>query len=49
MHASSKVHIDDVRILREFPATPKAAETAFEARARPSTASCSAPTTACWW
>ena len=45
MHASSKVHIDDVRIkeikelappihmLREFPATPKAAETAFEARA----------------
>ena len=44
MHASSKVHIDDVRIreikelappihmLREFPATPKAAETAFEAR-----------------
>ena len=45
MHASSKVHIDDVRIkgiqelappihmLREFPATPRAAETAFEARA----------------
>ncbi len=45
MHASSKVHIDDVRIkdikelappihmLREFPATPKSAETAFEARA----------------
>ena len=44
MPASSKVHIDDVRIkeikelappahvLREFPATPKAAETAFEAR-----------------
>ncbi|MDD3354837.1 3-deoxy-7-phosphoheptulonate synthase AroG [Zoogloea sp.] len=44
MHASSKVHIDDVRIreikelappahmLREFPATSKAAETAFEAR-----------------
>ena len=44
MLASPKVHIDDVRIkeikeltppahvLREFPATPKAAGTAFEAR-----------------
>ena len=45
MTASAKVHIDDVRIreikelappahmLREFPATPKSAATAFEARA----------------
>ncbi len=44
MHASSKIHIDDVRIkamkelappahvLREFPATPKSAATTFEAR-----------------
>jgi 3-deoxy-7-phosphoheptulonate synthase len=44
MSASTKIHIDDVRIkeikelvppahvLREFPATPEAAETAFEAR-----------------
>ncbi|WP_153163210.1 3-deoxy-7-phosphoheptulonate synthase AroG [Zoogloea sp. 1C4] len=44
MHASSKIHIDDVRIkaikelappahvLREFPASPKAAATTFEAR-----------------
>src|SRR5574340_120925 len=44
MSASTKIHIDDVRIreikelvppahvLREFPATPKAAETAYEAR-----------------
>jgi 3-deoxy-7-phosphoheptulonate synthase len=44
MSASTKIHIDDVRIkeikelvppahvLREFPATPAAAETAFEAR-----------------
>ncbi|MBS0356901.1 MAG: 3-deoxy-7-phosphoheptulonate synthase AroG [Proteobacteria bacterium] len=44
MHSASKAHIDDVRIkeikelappahvLREFPASPKAAETAFEAR-----------------
>ena len=44
MPASMKIHIDDVRIqeikelvppahvLREFPATPKAAEVAFEAR-----------------
>ncbi|HNN18044.1 MAG TPA: hypothetical protein PKJ29_15100, partial [Giesbergeria sp.] len=44
MHASAKVHIDDVRIkeikelappahvLREFPATPMAADTTFAAR-----------------
>ena len=44
MHSASKAHIDDVRIkeikelappahvLREFPASPKAAETAFAAR-----------------
>ncbi len=44
MNASTRIHIDDVRIkeikelippahvLREFPATPKAAETAFAAR-----------------
>lgn len=44
MHASSKIHIDDVRIkaikelappahvLREFPASPEAAATTFEAR-----------------
>jgi 3-deoxy-7-phosphoheptulonate synthase len=44
MSASMKLHIDDVRIkeikelappahvLREFPATPKSAETAYEAR-----------------
>jgi 3-deoxy-7-phosphoheptulonate synthase len=60
MHTASKVTIDDVRIkeikelnppshvLREFPATKKAAETTLRRAAR-STASSSAQTTACWW